>query len=59
MLPSKLPDARIMSYCYDSIWIGDQAVRSSLEGVATKLLRSLGDERKVLETSCAGWLHWH
>ncbi|KEY73422.1 hypothetical protein S7711_06841 [Stachybotrys chartarum IBT 7711] len=45
MLPSRLPDARIMSYCYDSQWIGDQAVRSSLEGVATKLLRSLGHER--------------
>ncbi|CAJ0555493.1 Ff.00g055580.m01.CDS01 [Fusarium sp. VM40] len=46
MLPSELPEARIMSYCYDSQWIGDDAVKSSLEGVATKLLRSLGHERK-------------
>jgi hypothetical protein len=48
MLPSELPEARIMSYCYNSQWIGDDAVRSSLEGVAAKLLRSLGDKRKVL-----------
>ncbi|KAF4494158.1 kinesin [Fusarium agapanthi] len=46
MLPSELPDARIMSYCYNSQWIGDSAVKSSLEGVAAKLLRSLGPERK-------------
>ncbi|KAF5673263.1 nb-arc domain-containing protein [Fusarium denticulatum] len=46
MLPSELPDARIMSYCYNSQWIGDNAVKSSLEGVAAKLLRSLGHERK-------------
>ncbi|EXA30664.1 hypothetical protein FOVG_17961 [Fusarium oxysporum f. sp. pisi HDV247] len=46
MLPSELPEARIMSYCYNSQWIGDDAVRSSLEGVAAKLLRSLGDKRK-------------
>ncbi|KAF4950035.1 hypothetical protein FGADI_8481 [Fusarium gaditjirri] len=46
MLPSELPEARIMSYCYNSRWIGDNAVKSSLEGVAARLLRNLGSERK-------------
>ncbi|KAH8195586.1 hypothetical protein TruAng_010242 [Truncatella angustata] len=45
MLPKDLSKARIMTYGYQSCWFGEQAVRQSLENVATKLLKSLCEER--------------
>lgn len=47
MLPAKLPRARIMSYGYQSYWFGDDAVKTSIDGVATKLLQDLKYERKL------------
>lgn len=45
MLPSSLPRARIMTYGYQSYWFGDDAVRISIEGVATSLLQDLDEKR--------------
>ncbi|KAH7133732.1 hypothetical protein EDB81DRAFT_805040 [Dactylonectria macrodidyma] len=46
MLPHDLKTARIMSFNYDSVWIGDDAVKQSLNSVAKKLLNALRSERK-------------
>ncbi len=45
MLPAALPNARIMTYSYESVWCGDNAVKQSLRGVALKLLPELKEER--------------
>ncbi|KAK8113454.1 hypothetical protein PG984_013980 [Apiospora sp. TS-2023a] len=45
MLPAKLPRARIMTYGYKSYWFGDDAVRTSIDGVATSFLQDLNYER--------------
>lgn len=47
MLPKDIPEARIMTFNYNSVWFGDNAVKQSLESVATKLLRALLAKRKV------------
>ncbi|KAJ2998949.1 hypothetical protein NUW58_g155 [Xylaria curta] len=45
MLPAALPNARIMTYGYDSYWFGDNATKQSLSGVAEKLLLAYVDAR--------------
>ncbi|KAK7935970.1 hypothetical protein PG985_001465 [Apiospora marii] len=45
MLPSELPTARIMTYNYESYWFGDDAVRTSICGVATSFLQDHNYER--------------
>lgn len=45
MLPAAIPKARIMAYGYESYWFGDDAVRQSLDSVASDLLDALGEER--------------
>ncbi|RYP60580.1 hypothetical protein DL771_010471 [Monosporascus sp. 5C6A] len=45
MLPADFPNARIMAYGYASYWFGDQAVKQSVETVATDLLDCLGEKR--------------
>ncbi|KAH0595025.1 hypothetical protein MHUMG1_07324 [Metarhizium humberi] len=46
MLPHDLGNARIMSFGYNSVWYGEDAVKQSLQGVACKLLYALGDKRQ-------------
>ncbi|XXG99884.1 NAD-dependent isocitrate dehydrogenase [Hypoxylon texense] len=46
MLPNALPKARIMTFSYESYWFGENAIRQSLAGVATKLLRAFSEERE-------------
>ncbi|KAI0973717.1 hypothetical protein F4678DRAFT_425617 [Xylaria arbuscula] len=45
MLPDALPNARIMTYNYESYWFGENAVKQSLRGVAEKLLRAITEAR--------------
>ncbi|KAI1662002.1 hypothetical protein F4813DRAFT_396685 [Daldinia decipiens] len=45
MLPTKVPNARIMAYNYESYWFGDDAIRQSVPAVASKLLKALCDAR--------------
>jgi hypothetical protein len=47
MLPSAVPNARIMRFSYESRWFGEHAVKQRLTAVAERLLRSLSWERKV------------
>ncbi|KAH7120138.1 hypothetical protein B0J13DRAFT_568367 [Dactylonectria estremocensis] len=46
MLPNDLKTARIMSFNYDSVWIGDSAVKQTLSGVADKILTALMNKRE-------------
>lgn len=46
MLPKKVPNARIMVYNYESYWYGDDAIKISVNDVASKLLSALCEERK-------------
>ncbi|KAI0890817.1 hypothetical protein F4806DRAFT_485144 [Annulohypoxylon nitens] len=45
MLPTRVTNARIMVYNYESYWFGDDAIRQSVPAVASKLLKALCDER--------------
>lgn len=47
MLPKEFPNARIMSFGYDSFWFGDAPVRNRLSGLAVDVLKELGRFRKV------------
>lgn len=47
MLPSDLPNARIMGFGYHSVWYGESPVRKSLSGVANSLVKALVHERRV------------
>lgn len=47
MLPSVVPNARILQYGYESQWFGDNAIRQNASSVADRLLRSLKRDRKV------------
>ena len=47
MLPGKLPQARIMTFGYDSIYISKNPVRTSVQNIANKLLEALNSCRKV------------
>lgn len=47
MLPREFPNARIMSFGYDSYWFGDAPTRNRLSGIADAVLKELGRFRKV------------
>lgn len=47
MLPSVVPNARIMRYGYMSRWYGDDAIRQKTTTVADRLLISLKRVRRV------------
>lgn len=51
MLPKSVPEARIMRFGYDSLWLGKTPVRQKLSTIANKLLLVLSRERRVR------WLH--
>ncbi|KAL1962274.1 hypothetical protein VTN77DRAFT_9864 [Rasamsonia byssochlamydoides] len=50
MLPQRFPDARIMSFGYESQWFGAHAVKISLLSVAEDLLQDLDEARKHCAT---------
>ena len=47
MLPSAVPNARIMRFGYDSMWLGRNPVRTNIRDIANKLHKALVLERKV------------
>lgn len=47
MLPTVVPEARILRYGYESAWFGRDAMRQKVSTVAKRLLVSLRRERKV------------
>lgn len=47
MLPSVVPNARILRYGYESQWFGDNAVRQKVATVATRFLEALILEREL------------
>ncbi|KAH7400986.1 hypothetical protein DE146DRAFT_677647 [Phaeosphaeria sp. MPI-PUGE-AT-0046c] len=47
MLPSAVPNARILRFGYDSLWMGKTPIRTSLSTIAYKLLLSLTMTRMV------------
>lgn len=47
MLPSAIPEARILRFGYDSQWLGRDPVRTSIVAIANKLLAALEPLRKV------------
>jgi curved DNA-binding protein CbpA len=47
MLPMAVPDARIMRFGYDSLWLGKEAIKTKLSTIANKLLLVLNREREV------------
>jgi hypothetical protein len=47
MLPAAIPNARIMSFGYDSHWYGRDPAKVSLTNVAGKLLQDLLEVREV------------
>lgn len=46
MLPSRTPEARILRFGYDSLWLGKEAIRTRLPTIADKLLLVLARERQ-------------
>ncbi|KAF4635759.1 hypothetical protein G7Y89_g2352 [Cudoniella acicularis] len=46
MLPSLIPNARIMAFGYNSIWFGEDAVQLPLASAADNLLSALRSKRK-------------
>lgn len=51
MLPQACPDARIMTFGYESQWFGNGAIKQKLSTVADGLLKALRSERRVWITS--------
>jgi hypothetical protein len=47
MLPKSTPEARIMRFGYDSLWFGEEPIRTTLSTIADNLLRALQREREV------------
>ena len=47
MLPNAIPEARIMRFGYDSMWLGRDPVRTNLRTIADGLLAALALEREV------------
>jgi hypothetical protein len=47
MLPKMIPDARILRFGYDSLWLGKEAIRTRLDTIARSLLLELSRERIV------------
>jgi len=54
MLPADVPNARIMTFNYDSNWYGEEAVKVRLDHVANKLRRLVERERRVSNCACIG-----
>jgi len=54
MLPPAVPEARIMRFGYDSLWLGKTPVRTRLGIIADKLLLHLGKERDVSMATILG-----
>jgi curved DNA-binding protein CbpA len=54
MLPPAVPEARIMIFGYDSLWLGKTPVRTRLGIIADKLLLHLGKERDVSMATILG-----
>lgn len=50
MLPQACPDARIMTFGYESQWFGDGVIKQKLSTVADGLLRALRSDRRVRMT---------
>jgi hypothetical protein len=48
MLPSILPNARIMRYGYKSDWFGTESIAARLSVLADRLLESLKRRRQVV-----------
>ncbi|CAI6035875.1 unnamed protein product, partial [Clonostachys chloroleuca] len=48
MLPQAVPEARILRFGYDSLWMGETPIRTSLSTIAYKLLLSLNMMRVAL-----------
>lgn len=49
MLPKAVPEARILRFGYDSLWMGETPIRTSLSTIAYKLLLSLNMMRVVFQ----------
>lgn len=47
MLPAAIPRARILRFGYDSLWMGDTPIRTTLSTIAIKLLLCLSVARAV------------
>ena len=47
MLPSAIPNARIMRFGYDSMWLGRNPVRTNIRAIANLLQEAVVWERKV------------
>jgi len=47
MLPSAIPNARIMRFGYDSMWLGRNPVRTNIRVIANNLQEALDWERQV------------
>lgn len=47
MLPTALPNARIMRYGYMSAWFGEEKVRTRIMEISSKFLHALADAREV------------
>lgn len=47
MLPMKFPNARIMTFGYESDWFDDSFATDRLNGIAATILEDLGRVRRV------------
>ena len=56
MLPSAVPNARIMRYGYQSQWFGKEMMQQSVSTVAERLLRALKRTRKVRTVFSGCWM---
>jgi hypothetical protein len=56
MLPSAVPNARIIRYGYKSAWFGPDAIKQTATTVAPRLLSALRRQRKVrIDHESKGW----
>jgi hypothetical protein len=51
MLPSAVPNARIMRYGYMSNWFGADAIRTNVTNLAQRLLSAIKRDRNVRVTA--------
>ncbi|KIM74852.1 hypothetical protein PILCRDRAFT_79711, partial [Piloderma croceum F 1598] len=54
MLPSAIPNARIMRFGYDSMWLGHNPVRTNIRVIANNLQKELDWERQTLTLHTSG-----
>jgi curved DNA-binding protein CbpA len=52
MLPKEVPEARILRFGYDSVWLGKEPINTRLDTIARKLLLALNRERGVRRVVC-------